>query len=564
MAIREPPRTVKPRKPSRASLPIIAVAGTSVLIERTGETTTTNDLPDLLRIEPSSILVAHNVALTVWELDKAYDGDPRWQFRMFPVEREVYHPDGRRHRTIVKNVVVSFCGFMGMKEPRIASHYHYPLDPLVFVNKTARQIRADTDESLLVALYEWARDVRGFLLDNDLAVRPTSGGLAGQLLRDKRWFPRDRRKVPRATNRRARDYLPGNHYELFSPEDRYIKHAYYLDQENAHHSCAEALSFPHPDTLYAKGRFDGRDRPWLRPSSPRFKQVLREHGLFRLRIHVPHLPDGSFPPPCMSRQGEHTVFVWSNELDDIRALGGRIEYIIAAWTSPDRCTGLTQFATWAINTLKESAPSRKEWLKPALLSTYGVLAAKPRYMEFAYKQATGAELATYPIACEEIEVMTKRAARKHEPGTANVIHRGMVEAETRARSLRLARQLAACGIEVLSVYADSVFARADGPELPLLPHPWKLKSMLNGLRFVNEVSFTSREMNKLPGIPRELQTRFIETRTLGSRKMGTSRNGVRPAGLIDSARLTNRATSPGRKERSNGKGQVRGRAGPNR
>lgn len=504
-----PDRIVKPRKRRAASpLPIISAHGPDVFLERTGETVPMADLGKAIVTEPASILVAHNVALIVADLNREFIDHPLWQLRASPVEREIYGLDRTRKKIKQTDTVFAFFGWRTERigERRNASNgtpsrYFLPLDPLLFVRQTVHEIRGGGYP--LLELFEWARDVREFAQTNGLALKPTSGGLAAQLLRDPRFYPEPRRKIPKIDNRKARDRLPGNHYRLNCKTNEFHA-ASYLDQVNAHHSCARDLEFPDANSLYAKGRF-GRpddDRVWCKLGSRRYRKVIAEHGLLYAKVWIPNLPQGSFPPPFMDKPGDHLVYIWTNELPDFFGLGGRIDHLIAAWTSPDRDAGLNRYARWAQRELEGQPETRRRWLKPLLLSTYGILAAKPRRLEFAFKQARGGRLKQYPVGGGTIELTVKVADREVEMRTTNVIHRGMIEAETRARSLRLARELSAAGVNVLAVYADSVFVESGAP-LPLLQDPWRVKEHLDGLHFLNEVSFISRQMTKLPGVPRE-------------------------------------------------------------
>lgn len=533
----EIPRIVKPRKPVLTPLPIIAIHGDEIYVERTQGHHLLERLPAIIVEEPSSIIVVHGAGDMLAKLHARFADNPQWQYKVTPVEREVWNPENRGPKCTLKTVVVNFLGFTSSSKRAGKSKYHYPLDPMVFVNKTAPEIRGRNDvgealEGTLLALFHWAQDVRDFVLANELRLSPTSGGLASQLLRDSRFYPQDRRKVPKATNARAREVLPGNFYKLNADTERYYR-AVYLDQENAHHSCARDLEFPHADRLFAKGHFDrdgcdGCDGLWSRAGTRHFAKIIQQPGLFRLRLRVPIPIRGRTVPPYMEKPGAHDVWVYSNELEMIRRLGGRIEGIIAAWTSTTVDKGLNRYAQWAVDQLEGQPRETREWLKPTLLSTYGILAAKPRHREFGYLRSKGGVATELPVGAEMLPVKMHKTSRQLEANFANVIHRGMIEAETRRRSIELANDLHAGGLEIIAVYADSVFARRNGP-LPLLPAGWSVKHDLDGLRFLNPVSFTSRQLTKLPGVPKELQDRHLESRPWARRYVRTSGHfSVRP------------------------------------
>lgn len=495
-----PRRSIRPRRETRLDKPVIAIHGDSILLEN-GDVHPTSELPELIVTQPSSIIVTHQPGHIVRDLDTHFTDHPRWQFRATPIERELWGAN-RKYRTTIRDTTISFFGFQG--ENKKAGHYHYPISPQTFCLLTANAIRRAVDPpetSTLVHLMRWGLDIRNFLQSHKLDLRPTSGGVAGQLLRDKRFYPEDRRKVPRYTNAAARDQLPGNFYRLYSGEVGRVYRAAYLDQTAAHHSAAKDIEFPDADTLKMRGRFNSLDihRPFCKSSSPNFRELISQPGLFYLGVATPHLPDKSFPLPGVEGMGFHAVYAYSNELPYLRKLGVDIRFIVAQWTSPNLDRGLNRYAEWALDQIQVAPPERKPWLKPALLSTYGVLAARPKKIEFGYKRAKNATEKQYPCGSGFLTVQAKRTEQIREMPTANVIHRGMIEAETRLRTLQMASDLSALGHPILGVYADSVFVE-NGAELPLLPAPWRLQEHLTGLRFMSATQFRSDQVSKLPGM----------------------------------------------------------------
>lgn len=236
----------------------------------------------------------------------------------------------------------------------------------------------------------------------------------------------------------------------------------------------------------------------MRSGTHRFETLLEKaHGLLLIQLNTPTLKADRFPPPYMKRPGRTRVWVYTNEIPMIRALGGDIEGVIAAWVSYDTETGLNGFAAWALTELGTMSPARKRWAKQVLLSAYGNLAAKSRAVEYGYR---GAET-EYPAGPHVIPVKTHVGDVETEPPTVNVVHRGMIEAEQRRIVLDMARELHGWGVDVLAIYADSVIVKAD-KQLPLLPPPWRVDTALTRLRFFNSTSFTSEELTKLPGIAR--------------------------------------------------------------
>lgn len=496
-------RPVKPRKPRSVHKPIIAISTETILLE-SGEVLPYSDLPLVIRAQPSSILVAHNFGPIVQFLDRQFGDNPLWQFRAAPVERTAWAPNRKRKATM-RDCTISYLGFKGPNKRK--GTYHYPLSPKTFVLKTAQELRRGIPESnaSTVKLMEWAKEVRDFLDKHKLNLSPTSGGIAAQLLRDSKFYPEDRRKVPRHTNSAARDHLPGNFYQLYAAKEGMGYHkAAYLDQVSAHHTAAKEITFPNANTLRRKGRHSTlKDRSFAKIGSSKFEGLIREYGLFYLAYEAPRFFDGDFPLPTIElrvnhRTGYGTGYFYSNELPYLAELGVRIRHIIACWTSPDADIGLNLYSEWALNEIATAPPDSKPWLKPTLLSTYGVLASKPKVQELGYKHVEGGEKKKYPCGSGFLDVEARVSDKMREPLMSNVIHRGMIEAQTRLTSLRLARRLAKEGHEILAIYADSVFVASS--ELPFLPEPWRIQEFLTGLHFESATHFTSREISKLPGV----------------------------------------------------------------
>ena len=503
-----PPRTVKPRKPYTADLPILAVTTRRVLLE-SGELLDRAELAELLREHPSAFIAVSNPQRLVAELDEELADDPLWQFRLSPVIRNRLARDGE---TVERReeVIVNFFGFRRSNGKR-RNRYFYPLSPAVFCRKNVRELLPD-EPNYLRALVRWGQDVRAFCLDNDLRPSPTSGGVAAQLLRDPRFYPEPRRKVPTPTNERARPHLPGNCYELRADPERVYAAARYIDQQDAHHFAAATVDLPHSDDLRARGRFrNPESRPWIKPSSPAWSSVVSQYGLFFGRFEIPRtLANRRYIPAELSRPGDRDLWVYSNELAEWIELGARPLWISAAWTSSKVDAGLRSYAETARRWIHDPANAeRKPWLKPTLLSTYGILAAKPRKMISAYRRSDGGDEECWRVGPREIDVKVRRSKRTIQSPIASVIQRGMIEAETRRISLALARDLEENhGREVLAVYADAVIVRdnrrSDPGTFPLLPEPWRLKERLTHLQFLSPQAFTSLEIRRLPGVSRML------------------------------------------------------------
>lgn len=503
-------RVVKPRKAGGCNYPIIAVDQNDVLLEN-GEIYAFSELAKLVKLQPSSIVVSHHFGGIIKWLDSEFKDDPRWQFRVKPLERQGWSPNReRKSRVIHKDCIVNYFGFKGKRRQK--GQYHYALSPSIFCLRTVNELRrnAPGEDATIVKLMEWAKEIRAYLQAHQLNLSPTSGGIAAQLIRDKKFYPEDRRKVPSKTNSLARDHLPGNFYELYDAEPgKGFHRAAYLDQISAHHTAAMSLKFPNANTLKRRGYYSSlKDKIYARRGSEVYDALIKQHGLFYLSLEAPRFFSGDFPLPALGTDGGHRrAYIYSNELPYLNQLGVRINHIIACWTSPDIDTGLNAYARWAFAQVEKANSLQKAWLKPTLLSAYGILAAKPKLQEFGYKQLDGGgEYKEYPCGSGFLKVKAIISKKALEPVMANVIHRGMVESQTRLTSLELARKLSKEGFSILAIYADSVFVK-DADQLPFLEHPWRVQDFLSRLQFDSATHFTSDQICKTPGVPSSPESR---------------------------------------------------------
>jgi hypothetical protein len=521
-------RPVKPRKRKKLDKLIMAIDKGQVLLEN-GETYPFSDLPLLVRTQPSSIVVAHHFGEIIRYLDSKFDPNPLWQYRASPIERTAWAP-GRKHKAVMKDCIINYFGFKG--ERKQVGHYHYPLSPHIFCLKSVNELRKGIpgETATIVKLMKWAVEVRDFLQAHNLNLSPTSGGIGAQLLRDEKFYPSPRRKVPRHTNAKVRQQLPGNYYHLYAAkEGRSIHQASYLDQTAAHHTAAMEIDFPSANTLMRHGRYSTlEDKSFAKYGTIKYDDFISRYGLFYLAFETPRFFDGDFPLPNCGPGGEyHRGFFYSNELAYLKTLKVRIRHIIACWVSPDRDTGLNKYAAWAIEQVNKAPSDSKRWLKPTLLSTYGVLAAKPKHLESGYKHVKNGEPKKYPCGSGFIDVEARRSKKAREPLMANVIHRGMIEAQTRLRSLEYARELTNYGYTILAIYADSIFVEST-KDLPFIEPPWRVQEYLTTLRFQSATHFTSQEISKTPGLPENWRNRA----KLPPRPKGRKRGEINPSRAV--------------------------------
>jgi|SRR5215472_9544665 len=492
-------RIVVPRKSTYKHHEVVAIAHNQALHE-SGELLPLAEFIERLHDYSSLVLVKRNIADFMVELNERFRSNPTWNMRTSARELDVYVPDGNpNHGVTTVSTVINYFGWY-VKLPSKQRRIHLAIDPVTFCEKSIDEIW-NSKQSIIEKLLSWGITLRNWCRENNLILRPTKGAISAQFLTDSRFYSDSRRKVPSCINQRSRDNLPGNHYQLFVPDDPTIEYqAIYLDQERAHHYHAERTKFPNANSLHAFGSFLDLGDIFFPTPWPEFS------GLYCLRIGIPEVSPIRTYSPIAHEWTEESVdrFVWSNEIQLLRDLGYRIDGVIAAWGSTELDISLPKYAQWAQMELDRyfSPP----WLKPILLATYGVLAAKPRTREVIVTR-TDAKNAQ-PIATRtgrnELHGLLIGATskdKKIEPRIANVIHRGLIEAATRAESLGLAHYLSHKGVRVLSIYADGVIIEDDGnTSLPFIPKPWGIQDYLHHLRFINKTSFVSGEVCKLPSV----------------------------------------------------------------
>lgn len=446
-------------------------------------------LPDLVRelhTLPPTLFVKRNAADFVSELDAVYSSDKSWQWRASVNEREICRPDGIRVATRVTTAIHYF-GWKG-------HNFHKIIDPVTMYGHGLDTILPG-DDPILDRLLRWGVTLRDFCDQNGMQVRPTIGGISVQFLTDQRFYPNPRRKVPAVVNARAREEMPGNHYMLTvhpTPNHEFV--GLYLDQHRAHHHHARTTALPDADHLYAYGNFVNLEKIVVTDVPRNF------HGLYCLDLKLPPKSRQSHWITKSKKQ-----FVFSNELPHLLDDGYKVIGIRAAWGSFMQDAGIARFATFADEQLDRYGDP--PWLKPLLLATYGVLAARRTYGETIFKLARRGQDVTLNTGHGTLSgKLVQHASVRLEPRIVNVLHRGMIEAATRSESVGLAQHLTYLGHRVLSIYADAVIIEQDDDRpLPTLPTPWRLKQTLNHLQFINRQAFTSGEMTKLPGVGRELK-----------------------------------------------------------
>jgi hypothetical protein len=427
--------------------------------------------------------------------------DSTWQFGVTPLQREVYSPSGHpSQKILLQGLSVNFLGWALYKASNrnTPNLYHLAIDPITFANFP---LVSKGEEHTLDVLLEWGQNLRAFCVKQSINLRPTQGGTARQFLRDKHFYPKPRRKVPRATNERVRERLPGNHYEVRADPKREYD-AIYIDQSKAHHYHALNTEFPDSQHICAHGAFHTNTDNANQDSQPYITSPTRVaaflngfRGLVHAEIHAPNRARRWIPP--LLAKHRPVGYFFTNELDLLKSLDVTVVSVIAAWGCQETETGLNQYAEWSLDQLGDNPP---QWQKTLLLSTYGTLATKSRKHSVGYAKSAGGSEEILSVGRRTLPAKIHTATKENEPSTNNVLHRGLIEAATRSESLMFANYLQEHNQQVLCIYADAVIVtnQPDRP-LPLIPQPWRVKTTLHNLRFISQNAFVSDEMTKIPG-----------------------------------------------------------------
>lgn len=367
-------------------------------------------------------------------------------------------------------------------------------------------------------LMAWAVDFRQFHMDNNMPLSTTFSGVAAKLLRDARFYPDARRQVPRATNERAREFLPGVYQESRAKSNRKYN-GVSLDQSKAYHMIAQEVPLPDSNTLFARGYFPdpfAADMYWCEPGDELYARTVAQPGLIFIGAHSTIKGKSKpFIPPAMDFHGFRKIAVWTNELPMMQELGLQVEGVYAALTSTLRDEGIRKYGAYALSAILGADAMRASWLKPTLHAAYGILGARPRHIRMGFKHGKGDRM-DYILGARVFNVAHVETRQKLQPPTANVVQLGVLQSEVRRRTLALANALRDCGVEVTHVHADGLHAMG---QLPLtVPNSWTAAPVSN-LKYIDRVSWTSDQGDCLPGRSRKvIQQRRHRAYVLANRK----------------------------------------------
>jgi hypothetical protein len=455
------------------------------------------DIPRYVRAAEPTVFVTVDPSAFLDHLQHAFQYDPTWHYTLTRANREI----GDMGVSKVKLRTFGFRG-EGVRKQRLHQCWDArSVSPTPFHKLILEELNHET-------LLAWAADVRAWAMDNDLELRNAFAGYAAQLLRDSRFYPEPRRRVPRATNEKARESLPGNLVQLYVPPGPDSYNVTAIDQRQAHHRIVQTLPLPDANTLFARGYYGNLDESpdgyYCTPADPLYHRTVNEPGVVLAGMHSRFSRRREYRLPVQDFNGFQRVMLYTNTIPFIEAHGSRIEGIYAAWTSDTADTGLARYGAWAQAELEHALTNRKRWLKPLLHSTYGLLAARPRPLEVGHRQAKGGKRTTFLLGAREFSVRAVTLPN-WQPNIVNVIQRGMIEAETQIRSLTMAEELARSGCRVLHIHTDGMHVEG---QLPLLPDDWSVTG-LTRVTYIDRVSWVARERDCLPGRDQQARAEVI-------------------------------------------------------
>jgi hypothetical protein len=454
-----------------------------------------DDIPAYVRAAPPTIFVTLDSSHFLDELHTRFQFDPDWHYTLSRTVNEIEGAGMAR-------VKLRTFGFRGAGHRKQRLHQAW-CPRSISPSPLHKLLEGDITHGTLLG---WAQDIRTWARDNDLELRNAFAGYASQLLRDSRFYPEPRRRVPRATNERARPSLPGNLVALYVPAGPREYNVTAIDQRQAHHRIVQSTDIPDGNTLFARGNFnlDGEEM-WAPRGSELYERTLQQPGLLWVGMHSRRSHKGEFRLPVQEFHGYERRFIWSNTAQHIESHGSHIDGIFAAWTSLSVDDGLSRYGKWAQSQIENSSHARKLWLKPLLHSTYGLLAARPRPIEIGHRNAQGGKSSTFLLGARAFDVRAITLP-DWQPVTTNVIQRGVIEAETQLRSLAMAEHLHAAGCTVTHIHTDGIHVVG---QLPLLPDDWGVNA-LTRVMYIDAASWVSVERNCLPGRDAQQRQELIE------------------------------------------------------
>jgi hypothetical protein len=442
------------------------------------------------------------------------DSVPGWRMRIANRRRNASTYDGRT-RIVGRFFVDYFCIDERVKHKRIPRRRFDVMNLDLLYEKPSD----DPDEQMAMTLA-----ILDMCENRGVAIRGTKGAIGSAMLKKSPKWEKGRHSAPRFINKKSREFLPGNFYsvsfKIRKTRDSVfsIPHCYYIDQTSSHHTIAASCPIPHPHYIRARGHYKAalRNQPkrWTDLDTDLGRKLTSEHhGLLLCKATISQLPPTTIHlyPQWARKRGTQFVWIWTPEFrlfaKDHRI---QIESIYCAYTGHVLDPVLPEYAKWAISHIAANKETAK-YRKGALLSAYGMLAfnGDKRSIYRYWGGESSRPQVEIPIAGMVGESVIK-VPNDVELSTVNVIARGLIESETRTRSIEYARELHGQGFHVPQIYADGLLVETDA--LPFIPENWRVSHSLTNVHIPRPNAIVSDQMVKLPGVAGNEQDREWERR----------------------------------------------------
>lgn len=462
----------------------------------TGELTERVELEKLLTGRPGGIIAGVNLYAPLAQLGPQIRGDEGWTMSI-SVQQQKTNALNPKETRVQGLTYVTRITYRAGKVRERGQRKRPPAIKWMVLN-----LELFLDPTEKFDILEATQSLIGVAERRGVKPRPSVGSLGSALLRSSPEWVKGRQPAPWFISEIAREHLPGNYYAISEKQKgKTLDHAYYMDQESSHHKIASSIPLPDPATLRARGRLRAVERDeapnWIQD----FRLLRRHVGLLCCVVECATIPlkMAHLYPPWARVRGRHVRWIWTPELrlfeNDHRV---NLVHASAGLTSHRLDTALCEYADWAL--VESKRPDRK-FIKSSLLAAYGMLACRSDkpfsyYSVHGRKKPPRAEICELPLLPE---VFRSTVERTRVPSIQNVIARGVIEAETRTRSIEYARALEADGIPVAQIYADGLLAVTDQAPL-FIPNHWRIAASLSHVYSPHPNSIISRELVRLPGV----------------------------------------------------------------
>jgi hypothetical protein len=509
---------------------VVEVEPSIIIIQNYEVTLTTEDIPYTGPAKPliASLLIdnelnncfiaGRNLYPCLADLNKEMQGIPGWIMRI---------TSKRRHAVIKgKTTAVGgsfFVDYIALQPYSSNPGYRTPrkriniLNLELFIDDVPNTKSDQLRMALAIVDLHHRRGIR--------KIRSSRGATGSALLKASPYWEKKRHAAPKFINDTSRNYLPGNFYSIsrnVRKAGTVLSSCYYLDQTSAHHNIAAQEPMPHPHTIRARGYFKRAMEIksdyypiWASRDSNVSNSIIsgEQVGLFLVRINRPHLPPNEehiYPPWVKAKK--RYVWLWTPDIifaDNDKRL--EIEGIVGGFSSYVSDPVISEYAEFSLDYIKNNPTI---YTKSILLAAYGMLAFNSSNYKKLYRY-WGGKVSGKTVSLPQAGNVTERVIKipdNLQHSISNVAARGIIEAETRRRTIEYAKQLYSEGHHIAQIYADGILVESH--QLPFTPEGWRIAESLTNVSIPRTNAFVSDQLIKLPGIPRtEDDIRWLERRT---------------------------------------------------